>query len=229
MIDIHAHVIPFIDDGSDAMEKSIEMLKYSAQIGVTDVVCTPHYRAPFLVSKQQILDAFEKLKLEVEKNQIPVNLYLGQEIAVGENVKKLLSNGEVFSLNGTPWVLVEFDFNRRCEIVETVHELKTAGYYPIVAHLERYYYADEDMAFEIKSVGGYIQVNAGSLVGDVDKRIRKFVKNIFKFGLVDFVSSDVHFGRENLLDKAEKFIKSKYGDAAAKVTLHYNPNKIIKG
>ena len=27
MIDIHTHILPFIDDGSDSVEKSIEMLK----------------------------------------------------------------------------------------------------------------------------------------------------------------------------------------------------------
>ena len=42
MIDIHSHILPFVDDGSDSVEKSFDMLR-SAAIASTDVVVlTPH-------------------------------------------------------------------------------------------------------------------------------------------------------------------------------------------
>ncbi|MGN0593554.1 MAG: CpsB/CapC family capsule biosynthesis tyrosine phosphatase, partial [Hominimerdicola sp.] len=42
MVDLHCHVLPGVDDGSDCLDTSLEMLELSAESGVTDVVCTPH-------------------------------------------------------------------------------------------------------------------------------------------------------------------------------------------
>ena len=42
IIDVHAHVIPEVDDGSREMEESLEMLKMAAEQGVCAVIATPH-------------------------------------------------------------------------------------------------------------------------------------------------------------------------------------------
>ena len=41
--DFHSHILPGIDDGSDSVEKSIEMLKMEAAQGIRHVVATPHF------------------------------------------------------------------------------------------------------------------------------------------------------------------------------------------
>lgn len=231
MIDIHAHILPSVDDGSDSINKSLDMLCKEAEIGVTDVICTPHYRVPHVKSPEELKTAFNEFKSIVEKEGIPVKLHLGQEISVSNiDVKEMLKNGELLTVDDSKWVLIEFDFSKKCEIVETVYELRNSGYIPIVAHLERYFYADDDIAYEIKNEGGYIQVNAGSLVGKkVNRRTKKFAKELLKQGFADFIASDVHSGRFNLLKEAYEFVKAKYGLPAAEVTCKINPKKILKG
>ena len=44
MIDIHTHVIYGVDDGSRSAEMSMEMLRASAEAGVTEICCTSHCR-----------------------------------------------------------------------------------------------------------------------------------------------------------------------------------------
>ena len=44
MIDIHSHVIFGVDDGASSIEQSIEIIKDMINNGVTDLICTPHYR-----------------------------------------------------------------------------------------------------------------------------------------------------------------------------------------
>ena len=45
MIDLHTHLIPGVDDGSDTVEQSVEVLQKFARQGVTAVCCTPHLKA----------------------------------------------------------------------------------------------------------------------------------------------------------------------------------------
>ena len=45
MVDLHTHILPEIDDGSDGVDTSLAMLHREAEQGV-DVVCaTSHYYA----------------------------------------------------------------------------------------------------------------------------------------------------------------------------------------
>ena len=45
MIDVHSHILPWIDDGSRSLEESMEMLRQEAEQGIQRVVATPHFYA----------------------------------------------------------------------------------------------------------------------------------------------------------------------------------------
>ena len=47
MIDIHSHIIYGIDDGSESIEMSLEMLRLAAAAGTTDIVASPHSNGIF--------------------------------------------------------------------------------------------------------------------------------------------------------------------------------------
>ena len=84
MIDIHSHIIPRVDDGSKSLEDSLKLLKTAEEDGVTDLICTPHYRrSSFETPLNKIKEKFEQLK---EANNTKVNIYLGQEISYSRGV-----------------------------------------------------------------------------------------------------------------------------------------------
>ena len=229
MIDIHSHILPAIDDGSSGLEQSLQMIKESVEQGVTDIFLTPHYRSSYKKEREDIEIAFEQFKKFVQEQNISINLYLGQEIYVEKGIKGLLKENKVLTLNGSKYVLVEFDYARECDISEIVYELKLLGYIPVVAHLERYSYADIYTAMDIKSSGGLIQVNAASIVNHGIKSKAKFAKNLIKNGLVDFIASDAHFNRENHMKQAYSIICKKYGEQLAQDLFNNNAKVIIKG
>ena len=41
--DLHTHIIPGVDDGSDSLEESLEMIRQMREQGVLNIVATPHY------------------------------------------------------------------------------------------------------------------------------------------------------------------------------------------
>ena len=229
MIDIHSHVLPFVDDGSDELQKSLAMLRKSESAGITDLILTPHYRHKYNESVEKLKSEFESFNRIKNDEGINVNLYLGQEIYYKPQTKKLLQEGRLLSLNDTEYVLIEFRFDEFCDIAEAVYELATAGYVPIVAHAERYRYFSIVNAEEVKSLGGLIQINASSINGFLGHRCKKRTKNLFKNGLVDFVASDAHYNRKNNMTKAYAWVKRKYGQQTAEKVFMLNAEKIIKG
>ena len=43
LIDIHAHILPGIDDGARTIEESIEMAAMAVSQGIKTIIATPHY------------------------------------------------------------------------------------------------------------------------------------------------------------------------------------------
>ncbi len=229
MIDIHAHILPFVDDGSSSFEQSIEMIERASKLGVKGIVLTPHYRFDYCPSKEVVENTFNQLKRKVNEKGIEVNLYLGQEFFIDRNYKENIFNGNAIAINGSKYILIEFDLQFECNIIETVYEICRLGYIPIIAHLERYFYADLETAFQIKKMGGLLQVNATSIVGKEKRQTKKLAKQMFKFGLVDFVASDLHSCRDNLMGKAYLKVAKKYGNKVAERVFVKNAQKILEG
>ncbi len=229
MIDVHSHLLQGVDDGSVDISESIKLLKTVYEQGVTDLVLTPHYRLFYKQDKEAILREFELLKTQAKDSGIDVNLYLGQEVYVEKNYKSLVQDEKIFLMNGSKYLLVEFDFEYKADILNIVYELVRMGYKPIVAHVERYWYIDVYTTHMIRQTGGLIQVNAESIVGKSSLRQKKLVKKLFKEGLVDFVAGDMHSGRKYLMKKAYEKVKRKYGTLVANAVFKENAQEIIKG
>jgi len=81
MFDIHTHIIPGCDDGSESLEESILELRKIQHAGVTDVVLTPHYiRNIFDNTHDAINPIFEILKKEMIVNDLHLNIHQGAEV-----------------------------------------------------------------------------------------------------------------------------------------------------
>ena len=73
MIDIHSHILYDIDDGSESLDMSLQMLRMSVDSGVTDIIATPHVnRQGHIPSWQTILDKAAALQEEADKANIPI-------------------------------------------------------------------------------------------------------------------------------------------------------------
>ncbi len=232
MIDVHSHLLPFIDDGSRSVEKSIEMVKTARKQGVTHLFLTPHFRSPYFYNKETLIDSFNEFKNRVESENIDINLYLGQEIRINKTGKERLQNGELITLNDTNYLLVEFSLahrENREDVADVVFELKQSGYSPIVAHFERYAFADLQTAVNIKRVDGLVQINAESVLGKNGFACKRLVFSMISQGLVDFIGSDMHDNRKYLMEKAYKKISKKFGEDIANDLFINNAKNLIKG
>lgn len=229
MIDIHAHILPCIDDGSTSLDQSFELLNECVNQGISDLILTPHRRNDYKVSALDTQAQFDKFDTQAKEKDIPINLYLGQEVFIDKDYKDLLKSGEFLTLADSKYVLIEFSVSEQDDVSEAVYEIARMGYIPIIAHCERYSYLTISDIFEIKDLGGLIQVNADSIVGKYKRLFKKRIKELFKNDLVDFVASDVHFGRNNCMQKAREYVNKKYGEEIMNKVFIENAKLIIKG
>lgn len=212
MKDIHTHIIPCVDDGSPNLETSINMIKHEISIGVDTIICTPHHILHrYEATVEVIKERFNFLKEEVERLNLPIKLYLGQEICYShrEDIIAMLKAGQLLTLNNTNRVLLEFSFTREPEdVLDVIYNFSVNGYEVIIAHVERYEWMTYDKVVALKNEGALIQVNSNSYLGMTTWKEKRFVKKLLKNGLVDYVASDTHSFRPSTLDKSYKKIKN---------------------
>lgn len=196
MIDIHTHIIPDVDDGSESYEETYDMIKTAIQVGFTDIITTSHYINEYYTSiAEEREEVLKNIKQYIIENELKMNVYNGSEIYVSFDMVELLKNNIVSSLAGSKYVLFELPMNSRLLYLEyCIHELKANGYIPIVAHPERYKYVQEkpEILKEWREKGVKFQSNYLSLIGYYGKEAEKTLKKLLKLDLIDFLGTDAH-------------------------------------
>ena len=234
-IDIHSHIIPGVDDGCTDMDMAIRMLRIAQDNGIGTIILTPHYKPhrthPPVEKLRHLVD---KLSESGKSAGIDITLLLGNEIMFSSNSCERLNSGQALSLNNTDYVLTEFNpMDDYRYIRDGLYELLTEGYIPIVAHVERYkaLMDKRDRVGELTDMGCYIQVNAGSIMGDYGLMTRHFARKLLKEDLVHFVATDAHDDRKRTpaIARCAQYIERSLGEDACKRLLHDNQMRVIRG
>ncbi len=235
MTDIHCHVLPGVDDGARDMDESLDMLAIMYDEGIRNVILTPHYHGghvqPHIDTLRQKL---EELKDAAEgyENLAQMNLYLGCELYYYPSAVEWLSEEKVPTLADSRYVLLEFGYSMDKRMIEDgVTRVAAAGFYPVIAHIERY----RKLAGDMKAVddlierGALIQINSGSLYEGW--HTKSFVKKLLKEEMVHFVGTDAHDirGRIPSLARESEYITRHFGEDYCRRLLIDNPAMIIKG
>ncbi len=231
LFDIHCHLVPYVDDGARDMDEAIKMLKMEYRQGVRYIIVTPHFRRDmFETSMEQILKQFLRLR-EIGK-KIGIQLFLGCEYHVDDGMVRMLRAKERPCMASSRYVRAEYRYDGSTEYVkESLDVLLRNGYLPIIAHIERYtdVCADWDFLEEIVDMGAFIQVNAGSIIGDGGRNVKRFCKKLMKEDLLHFVGTDAHRIdiRRPIIKPCVDYVIKKMGEDYAREIFVENPRRIV--
>ncbi len=196
IVDMHAHVVPLVDDGATSLRESLAMLRLSASQGVTDVFCTSHsgYR---IRDGERYREQFWRLQKAVLAERIRISLHTGCEILTELRYSKELFNGidkKIFdTLDNSRYPLIEFYSDiAPDEALSIVQRIVARGYHPVLAHPERNENLSVDTAERLILAGALLQVNAYSFVEEPDLAIRERARKLLQRGCVHFIGSDAH-------------------------------------
>lgn len=237
MIDIHAHIIPGIDDGSETMEDSLALLTMADESGVKTIVATPHCNIPgeyMNLASPELEERFQSLVRGAERAGIPVELCRGAEVFATEETPRLLEEGRVWTLNGTKYFLTEFAFTEDPDYCDRIlRKCSAAGFSPIIAHPERYVFVQEipEIAYDWCTRGYGLQVNKGSLLGRFGPRPMRIAELLLDHGLCACIASDAHSPMERTTHMAEirEYLTDNFGEEYMKLLLEENPSRILRG
>ena len=167
--DIHSHIIPGVDDGSESMEASLGLLDMAYEDGIRRIIATPHSGIINPMYNRELAEyRLAELRHRIADRYPDMQLYMGNELFLAPGYPDGLEDGMSQTLAGSEYVLVEFPMDIDYEYVyQSCRRLMLQGYIPILAHVERYlhtYIDIEDIETLVRQ-GVRIQINSKTLAG----------------------------------------------------------------
>jgi len=192
-VDIHAHLLPNIDDGPKTMEESLQLIKGLQTLGYKKLTATPHVYSQFYPNSMEAIQlAFAKLQKAVAQAKITIQLACAAEYYLEDAFEVLLNSGQVLKLDKTR-VLVETSLMAQDpKLLHYLFNIQMKGLQPVLAHPERYTYMSEKDYRQLMDAGCEFQLNLLSLEGHYGREVAKKAKYLLKKQYINFVGSDVH-------------------------------------
>lgn len=191
MTDWHCHILPGVDDGFRSLEDSLEALSRYESLGISEVWLTPHVMEDVPNATEALRDRFAELRNAYKG---PLRLYLAAEYMMDNLFERRLRDRDLLPLGtGGKHLLVETSYyNPPAGLVEILKSIKTAGYFPVLAHPERYMYMDMEDYSALMDSGVRLQLNLCSLVGMYGKEVQKKAFRLLRKGYFSIVGTDLH-------------------------------------
>lgn len=236
MIDIHAHILPGIDDGPAILDQSLEMARIAVEDGIQTMISTPHcLNGRYLNWRQEILTACEAFNSELRKHQIPLRVLPGSEVRLAPELTKEFEKGRLMTLNDTGrYFFLELpDQFIPGAVISLINRLKRDEITAIITHPERNatIQQNSELLSDFVLAGALSQITAGSITGEFGRYIYKCSAQILKMQMVHFVASDAHspMGRPPKLFSAFKKLVSMIGKTRAEKIMFESPQAVVDG
>lgn len=233
IVDLHCHILPGIDDGSQSLEDSIALANEAVKDGVTHILATPHHLDTKYINHRSDVERLVKnFQAELDSRQIPLKIFPGQEVHInGELVQKY---DDLLGVDlKKKYMLLEFPHSNVPVYAEKIiFELLKLGTTPIIVHPERNkeIQKDTDILYKFIQQGALAQVTATSYIGGFGDEVAKLSQKFVAHNLVQIVASDAHAmrGRDFVLSEALLQIGQDFGVDRA-IQFEKNAEDLING
>lgn len=191
LTDWHSHLLPGVDDGVQTLEESLQILSVYEQVGISEVWLTPHIMEDVPNSTSFLRERYSELKAAYKGN---VRLKLAAEYMLDDLFRERLRTNDLLPLGKkADSLLVETScFNPPIGLHGMLDSISSAGFFPVLAHPERYAYMTGSEYEALKDKGVRFQLNIFSLVGAYGKDAREKAEKMLKKGYYDFIGTDLH-------------------------------------
>lgn len=198
IVDIHSHIIPAVDDGSESMEMTISLINRACSQGATAFFATSHSDA-FYRTGENVLHRYQNMREQLHALFPHVDIFIGCEVLCSkETISQIgqdLRTGVLPSMNNTRYVLIEYCQDEEWDTIQfCVSALLLQNWIPIIAHAERYKALcnNPDRICWLRETGCRIQLNIYSLESIQPDAVRDWARRMILENYVDFLGTDMH-------------------------------------
>lgn len=194
MVDMHAHILPGADHGSQSVEMSLELMDAAIEAGIDTIVATPHFylRSPnsyshFVAARSKAYRLLDASMGEERKSRC--KLRLGAEVNLRFGLATLAELPEL-CIENTNIILLEMPMDKvwpSWTYNEVADIIEKRGLRPLMAHIDRYECANVEKLFDYFPL--IAQINVESVVPFFKRRK---IMRYFEEGYVYALGSDVH-------------------------------------
>lgn len=189
-LDIHSHLLPSVDHGSQSLEDSLALIRQAKEAGIDTIIATPHFYSDTdsvadFVKRREV--AYVALMTEIMTQNLGIKLIKGAEVSLNPDTLNL-PDLERLCVGDSRYILIELPYTYWGDwIYDALYRIRAVrGLTPIIAHIDRY---PADYTKKIMEADLPIQVNADSMM---NKAICKEYKDFINNGTVCFLGSDAH-------------------------------------
>jgi protein-tyrosine phosphatase len=236
-VDIHAHILPGIDDGPGDVGESLAMARAAAESGTAVIVATPHLRVDFpAVHVDQLAERCEALRETIRRAGVQLEIVAGAEVSLpwaleaSDEELALASYGQ----RGTD-LLIETPMMNAPAMDRLLPALRMKGYRVTLGHPERsrHFRRDEDRLRRLAADGVLLQLNADSLLGAAGRGAQRLARKLLTDGVAHVIGSDGHraTGRRPVtqLARAAQVVAQLAGPERAGWMTQAVPSAILEG
>jgi protein-tyrosine phosphatase len=237
VIDLHAHLLPGVDDGPSTWQEALEMLRIAQEDGVKTLVATSHQEGldGYHNTDAELTRSTEELQRRAQESGMAVTLLPGGEVRASPDLVARLERKEALTLaDGGRYLLLEFPASEvPLYTNQLLFELQVHGITPIIAHPERNAgFAERPEALvPLVEAGALVQLTAASLSSRVSVETRTLAVLFLTHNLAHVLASDAHSAtrRPPVLARYVSRVAAIVGEERALSLVKGTPERIVRG
>lgn len=196
-IDVHAHLIPDVDDGCATLEQSVECARVLAANGYTHAFCTPHvWRSLPRNTPEHIRQWTTQVQAAIADAGVPLTVFPGGELSLRPELAEWKREQFPTYAMAGQYLLFDIWADRLPVWFEpTVRHILSLGICPIIAHPERMRAVQDDsehLADWFAQIGLLMQGNLQCLSDPEEWATRQLVERYLRNGRYFTLGSDTH-------------------------------------
>lgn len=195
VIDLHCHLLPGIDDGSDTVEDAVALAQAMLAAGIDRVVATPHVDATYGNTPATIEPAWLGLVGELGRRHIPLQVQTGGELDLVTASALEPTELARLTLGTSGTLLVECPFVQVMPQFEAlVAGLQSLGHRVLLGHPERsqLFQREPELLQRLVKRGALASLTAVSLTGGFGRTAARYAKWALEEELIHNVATDAH-------------------------------------
>lgn len=196
MIDLHAHILPGVDDGSSNWNDTLLMASRAEEDQIERMAATPHANPDYhQVPAEIVMDLVDQLNAKIKEKGIQIQILAGHDAHLVPELLPKLKRSEILTLNESRYFLLEPpEFFESGELKTAVFQFMMEGYIPIVTHPERIgmFHRHPELIPSLIEQGALMQVTAGSVTGHFGEQVVEYSRWMFDKQYVHVLATDAH-------------------------------------